>query len=377
MFLIVLLKTLMNECSVHFRFQLISFNHFTHSQIYETMKAKSIVSGWILSVIVVSIYLTSCVPARQFNDLQKKEKACEDENSKLKSDNQDLNTKNTEMQAEINDLQKRVSNLQRDTTEEGSANRRLTQLYDELTKSYDKLLSNNEKLLAGNTAETKKLISQLNQTREDLQKKEDQLKKDQKSLSDNEQRLNELKNSLKDREAKVAELQSILSKKDSAVAALKKAVTDALLGFENNGLTVTQKNGKVYVSLEEQLLFASGSTIVEKKGEQALKQLASVLEKNKDINVLVEGHTDDVPISGALPSGAKDNWELSVLRATSVVKIITKNSAIAPTRLTAAGRGPYVPIETGSSPEVKRKNRRTEIILTPKLDELLKVLETN
>src|SRR5207237_2267043 len=124
-----------------------------------------------------------------------------------------------------------------------------------------------------------------------LQAKEDQLKKDQKNLSDNETHLNELKESLKDREARVAELQSILSKKDSAATALKKSVTDALLGFENNGLTVTQKNGKVYVSLEEQLLFASGSTNVEKKGEQALKQLGSVLEKNKDINVHVEGHT--------------------------------------------------------------------------------------
>lgn len=341
------------------------------------MKAKSIRYSWFLAVLTVSFYFNACVPARQFDDLKTKEKACQDENMKLKSDNLQMTTTNTELAAQIADLQKKVSNLQKDSTELGGSHRRLTELYNELMKSYDKLLFNNEKLLAGNTEETKKLIAQLNQTKEDLLKKEDQLKKDQKSLSDNEQRLDELKKSLKDRESKVAELQSILSKKDSAVTALKKAVTDALLGFENNGLTVTQKNGKVYVSLEEQLLFASGSTIVEKKGEQALIQVATVLEKNKDINVLVEGHTDDVPISGTLPSGAKDNWELSVLRATSVVKIITRNSGITPSRLTAAGRGPFVPLETGSSPEVKRKNRRTEIILTPKLDELLKVLETN
>ncbi len=331
----------------------------------------------ILTVFGISIYLTACVPAQKFENLQKSEKDCRDENTKMKSDNLDLKTKNTELAASIDDLQKRVSNLQKDTTEGGNAHRRLTDLYNELMKSYDKLLGNNEKLLAGNTEETKKLIAQLNQTKEDLQKKEDQLKRDQQSLSDSETRLNELKSSLKDREARVTELQSVLSQKDSAVAALKKTVTDALLGFENNGLTITQKNGKVYVSLEEQLLFASGSTIVEKKGEQALKQLATVLEKNKDINVLVEGHTDDVPISGTLPSGAKDNWELSVLRATSVVRIITKNSTVTPGRLTAAGRGPYLPVETGSSPEAKKKNRRTEIILTPKLDELLKVLETN
>jgi chemotaxis protein MotB len=334
-------------------------------------------NGRILTVLAISVYLASCVPARKFEDLQKSEKDCRDENTKLKSDNLDLTTRNTELTSSINDLQKKVSNLQKDTTEGGASHRRLTDLYNELMKSYDKLLTNNEKLLAGNTEETKKLIAQLNQTKEDLQAKEDQLKKDQQSLSDSEARLNELMESLKDREARVAELQSVLSKKDSAVSALKKSVSDALLGFENNGLTVTQKNGKVYVSLEEQLLFASGSTVVEKKGEQALKQLASVLEKNKDINVLVEGHTDDVPISGTLPSGAKDNWELSVLRATSVVKIITKNSNAAPGRLTAAGRGPYVPVEAGNTPEAKKKNRRTEIILTPKLDELLKVLETN
>jgi chemotaxis protein MotB len=341
------------------------------------MKVKSIVNGWFLSLIVVSCYLSSCVPARQFDDLQKKDKDCQSENERLKSENQNMGTKNTELASEISDLQKRVSTLQRDTSEMSSANSRLTSLYDELSKSYDKLLFNNEKLLAGNTEETKKLIAQLNQTKEDLQKKEDQLKKDQKNLADNQNRLEELKGSLKDREAKVAELQSVLNKKDSAVSALKKAVTDALLGFENNGLTVSQKNGKVYVSLEEQLLFASGSTIVEKKGEQALKQLGSVLEKNKDINVLVEGHTDDVPISGTLPSGAKDNWELSVLRATSVVKIITRNSSVDPSRLTAAGRGPYVPVDATTTADAKRKNRRTEIILTPKLDELLKVLGTN
>ena len=312
----------------------------------------------------------SCVPARQFEDLQKKEKDCQDENGRLKSENQQLTTTNTELSAEINDLQKRIAGLQKDTTDKGKENMRMSSLYKDLTKTYDKLLTSNELLLAGNTAETKKLIAQLNKAQEDLMKKEDQLKKDSLNLDG-------LKKSLKEREAKVMELQSYLSKKDSVVSALKKAVTDALLGFENNGLTVTQKNGKVYVSLEEQLLFASGSTVVERKGEQALKQLGIVLEKNKDINVLVEGHTDDVPISGMLPSGAKDNWELSVLRATSVVKIITKNLNIAPARLTAAGKGPFIPVVTGSSPEAKRKNRRTEIILSPKLDELLKMLETN
>jgi chemotaxis protein MotB len=314
--------------------------------------------------------MAACVPARQFEDLKAKEKQCEDDNSKIRSDNASLNTQVSEQLASINDLHKQVRDLISDTTRRGSEMRRLQDVNDELQKSYDKLIANNDKMLAGNTEETKKLIAELNKTQEDLQKKEDQLKKDENDL-DNKQK------NLADREAKVAELQSILARKDSVVSALKKTVSDALLGFADKGLTVEQRNGKVYVSLEDRLLFATGSTVVDKKGEEALKQLAAVLEKNPDINILVEGHTDDVPITGVLPSGAKDNWDLSVLRATSVVKIITKDSSIDPRRLTAAGRGPYVPIDPGKTEEARKRNRRTEIILSPKLDELLKVLETN
>ncbi len=158
------------------------------------------------------------------------------------------------------------------------------------------------------------------------------------------------------------------------VNALKKAVSDALVGFENNGLTVTKKNGKVYVSMEEKLLFASGSTVVDSKGEGALKEIAKVLEKNADINVLIEGHTDNVPISGG---AIKDNWDLSVLRATSVVRILTKHADIDPTRLTPAGRGPYLPVDNANSTDARRKNRRIEIILSPKLDELFKGIGEN
>ena len=213
-----------------------------------------------------------------------------------------------------------------------------------------------------------------NQIKEDLQRKEDKMKKDSLDLSEREFKLNELRGTLKEKEDRVNELQSVLNKRDSTVNALKTAVTDALLGFQNNGLTVHEKNGLVYVSMEERLLFGSGSTVVEKKGEEALQELGRVLDKNKDINILVEGHTDNVPISGTLPSGARDNWELSVLRATSVVKIILKNATIDPVRLSASGKGPYQPIDATATPDARKKNRRTEIILTPKLDELMKVL---
>ena len=171
------------------------------------------------------------------------------------------------------------------------------------------------------------------------------------------------------------ELEAVLARKDSAVLALKAKVQDALLGFENNGLTIEQKNGKVYVSLDESLLFASGKYDIEKKGKEALNSLGAVLEKNSDVNVLVEGHTDNVPYNG---SGIlKDNWDLSVKRATSVVKIILEKNDINAQRLTAAGRADYIPIASNDTKEGRAANRRTEIILTPKLDELMKLLESN
>lgn len=328
-----------------------------------------------LAVFTVISLLNACVPARQFEDLKKKEKNCQDENASIKAENQNLKTENTELKVSGSEMQKNITGLVKDTSEMGTAYYRLTNLYSELTKSYDKLLSNNEKLLAGNTEETRKLIGELNRTREDLQRREDQMRKDSIALNDRENKLKDLKEGLKEKQARVDELEAILRSTDSTVTAIKKAVTEALLGYQNNGLTVYEKNGRVYVSMEERLLFASGSTVIEKNGEKALKDLAKVLAENIDINVNVEGHTDNVPISGTLPSGAKDNWELSVLRATSVVQIILKNGAIEPTRITASGKGPYQPIDPATTTEARKKNRRTEIILSPKLDVLLKLLE--
>jgi chemotaxis protein MotB len=339
-----------------------------------TMSKKSIVIPVFLAIVFC---ITSCVPSRQFDELKAKEQKCQDEIKRLQSENQDLNTKLTELNAAMEKLSRDFNDLVKDSLKRGEDYRRLTSLYKELTNSYDKLLANNEKLLSGSNEETRKLIAQLNDTRTDLQRKEDELKKKQADLADREARLTELKGNLKDREDKVAELQGVLNQKDSAVKALKDAVNKALVGFVNNGLSVEQKNGKVYVSMEEQLLFASGSTIVDKRGEEALKKIAVVLEGQKDINVMVEGHTDNVPIQGTLASGAKDNWDLSVLRATSVVKILTKNSGIDPIRISASGRGPFFPLDPAGNAEARKKNRRTEIILTPKLDELLKVLESN
>lgn len=319
----------------------------------------------ITLVIITGLMFSSCVPSRMFDDLNAKKLKCDEENARLKAEQLEYATKKEEMERTNKDLSREVNYLKTDTTTMGTANRRLTSLYNELTKSYELLTANNDKLLASNQGETKKLILQLQMTQEELIRKEDSLKLREKYLSDmNEQ--------LKAREAKVAELTGILAEKDSAATALRESLTKALLGFNNNGLTIQQKNGKVYVSMEERLLFASGSTVVDSKGEEALKQLAKVLEKNKDINVLIEGHTDNVPIKGG---NIKDNWDLSVLRATSVVRILGSAADIQPIRMTPAGKGEYQPIDTGNSAEARKKNRRIEVILTPQLDELFQVLD--
>lgn len=329
------------------------------------------------------LYLTSCVPARQFEELQGRQKNCADENLNLKSQNQDISTKLTECDASLQEAKKHIVQLVADSMRQSNSMNMLTKNYDKLNETNELLLNKNRDLLSGNIAENKKLVGDLHLTQEELQRKQDALKKLEEELNSKKKNLDgltaELSSSraeLQKREEKVNELQTILARKDSIVSALKKKVSDALLGFENNGLTVQQKNGKVYVSLEERLLFASGSIVVDSKGAEAIKKLAKVLEQNSDINVLIEGHTDNVPYNSA--GGAiKDNWDLSVLRATSIVKIIVSTSKMDPTRLAASGRGEYFPIDSSNTAEGRKKNRRTEIILTPKLDEILKVLETN
>jgi chemotaxis protein MotB len=230
-------------------------------------------------------------------------------------------------------------------------------------------------MLAGSEKDNASLSSKLQGTQEQLLKKQDELNLIEAKLNRQQQDLDALSAQLKLREARVNELESILKNKDQATADLKKKLQDALFNFENKGLTITQKNGKVYVSMDESLLFASGKTAVEPKGVEALKNVAKVLEQNPDINILVEGHTDDVPMKGN--GDIKDNWDLSVMRATSVTKILLQNSKTDAKRITSAGRGEYFPIDASKTAEARKKNRRTEIILTPKLDELLKVLDNN
>lgn len=326
----------------------------------------------LFPLVTALIVLGSCVPKRQLDDMEAKYNAEKSKRESLTEKNMELEKKTDELQAWVDENKLRLNALQRDTTIQGKSIRQLTVNYDQLDKTYQELLGLQEKIRKGSQEQAAKYLSELEKTGDRLQEKEDKLGSLQRELNAKLDSLNQLSGALLAREAKVQELQSIINKKDSAVNALKQRITAALLGFENKGLTITHKNGKVYVSLENELLFKSGSYIVGKKGKEALKQLAQVLNENPDINISVEGHTDTDKYSG---SGAlKDNWDLSVVRATQIVKIL-EGYGVDSKRLTASGRGEFQPLDEGDSKEAKRKNRRTEIILTPKLDELFDMLE--
>ncbi len=338
---------------------------------------------------IAGVLLFSCVPARQMQEMKKKKLACDSTNAELKSKDQALETKLTELQSSIDILNKKNGGLILDSTVMGNSLRTMTTNYDQLNRTYEQLLAKYKEINTGNNTEIQKILAQLKSTQDSLVIKEDALKKlsndleikktnldkISKELAVSQAALDTSESALKVKEARLTELENILNKKDSMVKALKAKVTDALTGYEGKGLTITQKNGKVYVSLEESLLFASGSFTVDPKGIEAIKKLSKVLETNADINILIEGHTDNVPYVGT--GVIKDNWDLSVMRATAIVKIITDNSKVDPKRLTAAGKSEYDPVDVNSSKEGRAKNRRTEIILTPKLDELFKIIETN
>lgn len=307
------------------------------------------------------LFLISCVSSKKFNQLNGNYQDCQRTVQSLKEQNQVLNSKNTELQSKINKqlqdietLSAQLKEVSQNLEESNSDNKQIKQFNADLEKQLASLKT-------GSSEEIARLMNKLQDTQTDLQKREEILKAAQNELAQRSQRLQEL--------------EEILRQKDEAVKQLKQKVMDALVGFNNKGLTIQEKNGKVYVSLEEQLLFKTGQWVVDPKGQQALSNLASVLSQNPDINILIEGHTDNVPMKGS--GEVKDNWDLSVMRATAVTRILLKNKDIDPKRITSAGRGEFFPIDEASTTEARQKNRRTEIILTPRLDEIFKILENN
>ena len=309
-------------------------------------------------LLLVLVVISSCVSPKVYKELEGKYSNLKKENRKLESDNEELTKQKDLLFKDLNALSKQYDEVlsQRDKLQ--SELDALKVNYENLNNSYNALEENSSAAIAKNAKKNRELLAQLEA-------------KEQALASENE-RLEKLKKDLAERSNRVNELESLIAAKDQAMRNLKDAISRALTDFEGKGLTVEQRDGKVYVSMENKLLFSSGSWAVGAEGKKAVEQLGAVLADNPEIAILIEGHTDNVPYTGS--GQVKGNWDLSTKRATSIVQILKANDEIKPENLTAAGRGEYAPIATNDTTEGRAKNRRIEVILTPKLDEISKLL---
>jgi chemotaxis protein MotB len=260
---------------------------------------------------------------------------------------------------------------------------------NKLKADYDKLKADYDKLQASCAATDKSLktlqasynalekdsnealTANINKNRELLA----QLEAKEKAMAAEQARLNKLKADLDASSKRLSELEAYIAAKDANMKKLKETLLKSLKAFDGKGLTVHEKDGKVYVSMENKLLFQTGSWAVNAEGKTAVVEVGKVLAQNPDLSVLIEGHTDDDKITGNLGGGIENNWDLSTKRATAIVNILSENKGINKQNLTAAGRGEFAPLMSNDTPEGKAKNRRIEIILTPKLDEISKMLK--
>jgi chemotaxis protein MotB len=313
------------------------------------------------TLIVLGLIIASCVPAKKYNELLEREETCSSELEKYKGLAIDFESKLKSADTELKRYKEECSQLISDTSQLGTRYRNLNTQYLHSQQQLEKLESQFNQLQSSSSASSSSLGNTLEAQRLDLQQQQDRL-----TLLSEE--LTEKAAKLKDREARVKELEELLSNQENALKALKEKVAQALLGFKDKGLTVEEKNGRIYVSMEAKLLFASGSTDVDSQGKDAIIQLAVVLEDQEEIDIVVEGHTDSDDFKSS--KHPKNNWELSVLRATSVVKIMLESSEVSPNILSASGRGKFHPVD----PNNKAKNRRIEIIISPKLDALFEII---
>lgn len=314
----------------------------------------------ILSILLLA-FTFACVPAKKYNELVERDKQNTAELEKYKMSALDNEAKLKDYELKYDALKKEVNQLKKDTTTIGTDLRFMQAQYDLMVAENEAKERKIEQMRLTGAKETAGYQADIEAKNQELERREIALKNLETELG-NKSKL------LEEREMRVNELEEMIQRKDDAMKALKTKVSSALKSFENKGLTVVEKNGKIYVSLEAKLLFMSGSTAVEPEGKKALVDLAKVLESEKELEIIVEGHTDiDKLVS---PNHPKSNWELSVLRATSVVEIMTANSKMNPGQLMAAGRGEFHPVDIKD----KAKNRRIEIIISPNLNELYNLI---
>ncbi|PWL32642.1 MAG: hypothetical protein DCO96_03595 [Fluviicola sp. XM-24bin1] len=316
---------------------------------------------YLVACIAFGGLLFSCVPAKKYNELLEKERECSESLAKYKNDALNYEASSKDYQAKYELAAEQLDQLVADSAKMGADYRLLRAKYDKQVATIEALEVNYNKLRLSGAKDVAELSAELEADRIELQKKEDALLKKEADLKKQQELITEQQEELKN-------LQEIIRQQEEATRLLKEKVTKALKNFESQGLSVEERNGKIYVSLEAKLLFASGSTVVEPNGKSALVELATVLENEKELEIIVEGHTDTDPMNSS--KHPKNNWELSVLRATAVIEIMLGNSNMDPKQLMAAGRSEYHPVD----PNNKAKNRRIEIIISPNLDALYELI---
>lgn len=314
---------------------------------------------FLCGILLMSV-LTSCVSKKVYTELEDKHTALKKEARQLSDNNDELTAANNQYELDNATLQKSLADCTAERDKLKSQLKSSENNLSTLQSSYAALEKNSDDVLQSNMSKNRELLAELEAKG--------------KKLTAEQDRLNKLKSDLLASSNRLAELESIMAAKDAAMNKLRETLSKALNNFEGKGLSVHQKDGKVYVSMENKLLFQTGSWAVGTEGRKAVEEVAKVLAQNPDISVLIEGHTDNDKIMGTLGSGIESNWDLSTKRATAIVNIITENKQINKQNITAAGRSEFEPIASNANADGKAKNRRIEIILTPKLDAISKLL---
>jgi len=320
----------------------------------------------LLPLVLLLTLFTSCVSQQKFSDLENVKNRLERQLADAEAARQNCSNDNAALNADLAKNKQQIAQLQTDLERSKQQYSDLDRTNRDLLERYDRMLAQNRQLLETTSGENSQLAARLSEQQQEVAQREKQLLELQGQLATEKQQQVALQRALEVREARVAELESAIAEKEARLKSIREGVNQALRGFTEADLTVREQNGKVYVSLSQNLLFPSGSKTINAQGKRAIAQLASVLKDNEDINITVEGHTDT-------DGDAAFNWDLSVGRATSVVKELTQNG-VAPTRVIASGRGQFFPVGSNATAAGKALNHRTEIILTPKLEVLYNLL---
>ncbi len=358
---IINVSFLINVLSIHLFFP--EYQHLRRLHVdYTKLNFMKKISPLVFLLYPVLLLMSGCVTMKQFDELQLQSDQITEDNRRLTLLNQDGEIDRRELTGRVEVLEKAKATLTLDTARLGRSLSEARADIQNLQNLNDVLTSESSSRMAAINDENRALLEELSRNRKELQSQEDDLLRLNTNLELRE-------TELASRSQRIEELEGLLASRDAAAEALRSRLADALLGFADKGLTVEQRNGKVYVSLEAQLLFPSGSTAINADGRQALKDLAMVVSTQDNLEIIVEGHTDtDQLRSGTIP---RNNWELSVLRSTAVVEILT-SAGVQPEVLSAAGRSEFHPLD----PEDKARNRRIEVVLAPNLDALFDLIRS-